>query len=318
MKKISANIISNEAKKMWLKVEIISETDDLFYVEDKYKKILFKNIDCGLNSSLGIKLAWQKKLTYVILDKNWIRIPKSIILKDKKYNLLDLQFPLVVKPWSWEHWDWVSVNIKNTKELESAILKSNKYDKETILQEFLEWDDYRLLVIDYKFIAAMKRIPAHVIWNGKSSIKELIKIENKKDSRWVEHEKSLSKIVIDKNLKENLNKCNLNIDYKPKDKEKIFLRKNANLSTWGISVDVTEIVNPEIKIMAEKSAKLLGLKVCWIDYISTDIKKPLKKQNGGIIEINCTPWLRWHHFPAIGKPRNIAKKILELAFKELW
>jgi cyanophycin synthetase len=100
----------------------------------------------------------------------------------------------------------------------------------------------------------------------------------------------------------------------PKNK-KLFVRKNANLSTWGVSIDITDQIHPEIKRMAEQASKILWLYVCGIDYLSKDITKPLKQQHWWIIEVNHTPWLRWHHFPAIGKPRNVAKEILKIAFK---
>lgn len=317
MKKISAKIIYDEAINMWLNIEIIDEEEDIFYIKNKSKKILFKNIDCWLNNSLGVKLATFKRLTYLILDKNWIKVPRSRTIKKWKRIDLDIDFPLVVKPSCGEHWDWVSVNIKSNEELNKAIIRAKKYDKEVIVQEFFRWDDYRLLVINYKFMAAIKRVPAHIIWNWSNSIEELIKIENKNPSRWKEHSSSLTKITIDNEIKKNLRELNIDLNYKPKKNETIFLRKNANLSTGGISIDVTELVNPEIIKMVENAAEILGLKVCWIDYISEDISKPIDKQSWWIIEVNSTPWLRWHHYPSIGKPKNVAKEILKTAIKQL-
>jgi cyanophycin synthetase len=98
--------------------------------------------------------------------------------------------------------------------------------------------------------------------------------------------------------------------------QQIFVRKNANLSTGWIAIDMTDDLHPEIKKMCEKATKILWLQVCWIDFLSTDISKPLAEQIWGIIEINATPGLRGHHFPFQGQPRNVAKAILDLAFQK--
>ena len=306
---------------MGFSVEVLSEKYDIFYVKNKNKKVLFKNIDCWLNSSLWIKLSRYKKLTYFMLWWNWIKVPNSIVT-NKNYQNLDsllkekkIKFPLVVKPCVWSHGDWVSVNIWNYTNLEKAINIALKHDNEILIQEFFKWDDYRILLVNHKIVAAMQRVPAYIVWNWKEDIKILIKKENQNEKRWEWHAKSLSTIIIDAELKRQLEIKWLNINSIPKRNQKIFLRKNANLSTWWVSIDVTDKIHPEIKKMCEKASKILWLKVCWIDYLSEDISKPLSKQKWWIIEVNHTPWLRWHHFPFEWKPRNVAKEILKLALK---
>jgi len=190
LKNISSKIITNEAKKNWFKVEIISEEHDIFYLEKEWKKVLFKNIDCWLNNSLSVKFARQKKLTYIMLENHNIKVPKSLYINKKTKEIEKLikenklVFPLVVKPSIWEHWNWVSVNIKNKEQLKNAIIKAFKYNNEIIIQEFFKWSDYRVFCVNNKVLAVMKRIPAYILWDWKKTIKELIKIENKREERW--------------------------------------------------------------------------------------------------------------------------------------
>lgn len=320
MKDISARIICDEAKKMWFKIKIISEDLNIFEIKNWKKTVLFKNIDCWINSSLWMRFARYKKLTYFMLEQYGIKVPKSIIVESNiwirdKLKEAWLKFPLVVKPAVWEHWDWVSVNLKTLKEIETAIRFALKYDNKVLVQEFFKWWDFRIIIIGHKFIAAMNRVPAYIIWDWKSSIKEILKKENNNPLRWEWHEKNISKILVDKELKRYIADQWLDLScVLPKDK-KIFVRKNANLSTWGISIDVSNKIHPEIIKMCEMASKILQLNVCGVDYLSEDITKPLKQQKWWIIEVNHTPWLRWHHFPFEGKSNNVAKEILKLALK---
>lgn len=324
MKSISSQIIIQEAKNIWYIVEVISDDSDIFTIKKNWQKHIFKNIDCWLNTSLWVKFSKYKSLTYLMLWRYWVKIPKSIIAKkweQKKKIMKNIQaawlfFPLVVKPSNGAHWDWVSVNITNEKELNKAIDRALSFYHHIIIQEFLTGEDHRLIVVDHKFVAAMKRIPAHIIGDGIQSIQDLINKENQNPLRGKWHSSSLTKIKIDKELKSYINNQWFTLESIPKKKKLILIRKNANLSTWWISMDITDKIHPEIKKMAEKASKILWLKVCWIDYLSDNISNPLAQQKWWIIEVNHTPWLRWHHFPTIGEPRNVAKAILQLAFKK--
>lgn len=324
MKSISSKIISEEAKKMWWKINVISHDFDIFFAEKKWKKIMFKNIDCGVNSSLGMRFARFKTLTYSVLSYYNIKVPKSLVIKKwekissiiKKMKEKNINFPLVIKPAVGEHGNGVSVKIKDSDGIKKATKHALKYHNQVIIQEFLEWEDHRLIVVNHKFIAAMKRVPASITGNWKDSIKILIDTENKNPLRGKKHDKILTKIPIDTELKRYIASQWFTLQsILPKNK-KIFLRKNANLSTWWISVDITDQIHPTIKRMAEKASKILWLQVCGIDYLSQDITKPLHQQTWWIIEVNHTPWLRGHHFPAIGTAKNVAKAILQLAFKK--
>ena len=320
MKSISSNIIAEEAVKMGFKIKIIDKRYDIFSITGNGKTRIFKNIDCGVNTWLWVRFANQKKLTYALLEKKKIPVPKSISVNAITFDVskiqdLGLVFPLVVKPGIGEHWDWVVVNIQTEEELIDAIQYASKYKNQILIQEFFKWEDYRIIVINHKFVAAMKRIPAHIIGDGINSIENLIREENNNPARWEWHQKGLSKIFIDEEAKKCLEKQDYTLESIPNKDCLVYIRKNANLSTGGISVDVTNDVHPEIRKICEKASKAVCLKVCWIDYLSENISKPLNKQTGGIIEINHTPGLRGHHFPAIGKPRNIAKRILKLALK---
>ncbi|MFZ2151222.1 MAG: hypothetical protein WAZ12_02555 [Candidatus Absconditicoccaceae bacterium] len=320
MKDISARIMCDEARKMGFKVKTISEDLNMFEIKNGKKTVLFKSIDCGINSSLGMRFARYKKLTYFMLEQYGIKVPKSIIVESNigisdKLKEAGLKFPLVVKPSVGEHGDGVSVNLKNLKEIGTAIKFALKYDNKVLVQEFFKGGDFRIIIIGHKFVAAMNRVPAYIIGDGKNSIKEILKKENNNPLRGEGHEKNISKILVDKELKRYIANQGFDLSYILPKGKKIFVRKNANLSTGGTSIDVSNKIHPEIIKMCEMASKVLQLNVCGVDYLSEDITKPLKQQKGGIIEVNHTPGLRGHHFPFEGKSNNVAKEILKLALK---
>jgi cyanophycin synthetase len=68
--------------------------------------------------------------------------------------------------------------------------------------------------------------------------------------------------------------------------------------------------------MCARVAALAGLDVCGIDLRLRAISQPLatpekNDPNGAVIEINSSPGLRMHHYPAEGRPRDVAGHIVD-------
>ncbi len=314
---ISSELIIKEAEKQWLDVEIIVKEKNLFYLKKWDKKFLFKNIDCGLNSALWYKIAEDKELTYWILGKYNLPVPQSMyISKENRDNKINIDFPLVVKPVDGAHGDGVTVNIMNLERYKKALDLSFSMSNKAIVQNYISWYDHRVLVVGNKVVSATKRIPAFIIWNGKNTIEELIILENKTNKlRWDGHSKPMSFIKIDDELETYIQEQRLWLDSIPKKAEKIFVRRNANLSTGGIAQDVTDIIHPQVIKTVIKAANICELQVAGIDILTSDISKSLDETNGVIIEINATPGLRMHYYPTEWSPRTPAKDILELVLK---
>jgi hypothetical protein len=98
------------------------------------------------------------------------------------------------------------------------------------------------------------------------------------------------------------------LDIVPENGQEIPLLKTSNLSQGGESVDCTDTASDEIKNIAVQAAQATHLGVAGVDIITTDIERA-SAQNSWIIEVNASPGIRMHQFPAQGKPRNVAKKL---------
>jgi cyanophycin synthetase len=115
-------------------------------------------------------------------------------------------FPLVFKPLDGNHGKGASINVKTFEEAVEAFAHAKKYSRKIIVEKFITGYDFRVLVINNRFIAAALREPAHVIGDGKSTIKQLIDKENLDPRRGYGHENVLTEISVDRETLEQLAK----------------------------------------------------------------------------------------------------------------
>ena len=96
--------------------------------------------------------------------------------------------------------------------------------------------------------------------------------------------------------------------------EVVDLKSTANLSTGGISRDVTDSVHPSNIHLVERIARIVGLDIAGIDVISPTVEKPIGDVGGGIVEVNAAPGFRMHTNPTEGTPRDAAGAVLEMLY----
>ena len=191
---------------------------------------------------------------------------------------------------------------------------AKKISRGVIVEKFITGYDYRVLVVNYKFVAAAKRTPAMVIGDGKSTIQELIDVVNSDPRRGYGHEKVLTAIKVDDSTINILEDHKLTLNSVLPKGEGLHLKATANLSTGGTSTDVTDIVHPNNIFMAERIAKIIGLDICGIDIMSPDISVQLKENNGAVLEVNAAPGFRMHIAPTEGLPRNVAEPVMDMLY----
>lgn len=315
---ISSILLIEEAEKKWFEVEILSESKNLFYIRWNKKEVLFKLTDFWWNSSLWFKLCDDKELTNKVLERKWLPIAKSFYLnKDNleflnSWNLWDFKFPVIIKPLNEWHGNWVIMWIESYVELLIKLRSSFDVYDDMIIQEQISWDEIRILVVKWKIIVAINRIPAFIIWDWINTIEKLIEIENSTNElRWEWYKKPLSNIVIDEELISFIEKQDLNLNYIPQKWKNIQLRWNSNIWTGWIPVNVTDQISEDIKRVSIESAKVLWLDICWVDILTLDVTKSLSETWWIILEANATPGIWWHKELLWV---NSAEEILKLIF----
>jgi cyanophycin synthetase len=279
------------------------------------------------DSSLAKKVQKNKSWTNQLIESmelpiaKWAKVEKK---EDLEEIAKDIGFPLVIKPVGLTAGHGVHVGINTLEELQEAYdsiqeyFKNMKYpkagwQKRIIVQKMVPGDDHRILVVNGKVEIATHRIPARVKGDGRHTIEQLIELENKNPQR----DKSkpthtLKPIKINEKLKSVINENGYKLSDIPEEDEIVYVRKVASMSQGGITADVTDKLNPQIKYICESIAQSIQANVLGVDVLAVDISKPLTKKNGSIIEMNTMPEIYLNAFPVIGKSYpDIGEKILD-------
>ncbi|MHC2992664.1 cyanophycin synthetase, partial [Pontibacter sp. HJ8] len=265
----------------------------------------------------AVEIAGDKDATKELLDEAGIPVPKgtTVYSQEELRRAVDsLGYPLVLKPLDGNHGKGATINVTNWKDALKGLTAAQKYGHAVMVERFMEGFDFRLLVINGKFVAAAKRTPAMVTGDGTSTIKQLVDRENKDPRRGIGHEKALTRITIDTHTQNILKAKGLTTQSVLAEGEVLYLKSTANISTGGTATDVTDLVDPYNILMAERIAGLIGLDICGIDVMTTDIAIPLNEAGGAVLEVNAAPGFRMHISPTYGLPRNVAEPVIDMLF----
>lgn len=268
-------------------------------------------------SSIGVEIAGDKEDTKHLLEQANVPVPKGEIVRSER-GLKDairyLGYPIVIKPINGNHGRGITINIDNWDDAVGGFEAAKKISRSVIIEKYITGDDYRLLVIDHKLVAAAIRTPAHVIGDGKSTIQELINKINEDPRRGYGHENVLTMISVNDMTLNLLKAKDYTVDTVLPEGEVMNLKDTANLSTGGTAKDVTDIVHPTNIFMAERISRVIGLDICGIDIMTSDISKPLSETGGAVLEVNAGPGFRMHLAPTEGLPRNVAANVMDMLF----
>lgn len=268
-------------------------------------------------SSIGVELACDKEDTKHLLEQAEVPVPRGEIIRREsslEATCKYVGFPLVVKPVGGNHGRGITVNINNFDKALMAFREAKEVSKAVIVEKYVVGEDYRLLVINNRLVAAAKRTPANVIGNGESTIQELIDKVNTDPRRGYGHENVLTQITINSLTKNIIAAKGYTPDSILPEGEMLLLKDTANLSTGGTSEDVTDIVHPSNIFMVERISKVIDLDICGVDIMTTDITKPLEETGGAVLEVNAGPGFRMHLAPTQGLARNVAAPVVDKLF----
>ena len=270
-----------------------------------------------LTSHAAVEIAGNKNRTKRMLKAAGVPVPRGTTVystEGLKDAVEELGYPIVTKPLDGNHGKGATINIKNWKEAQAGLAAAQVYSRAVIVEQFIEGFDFRLLVVNGKLVAAAKRTPACVTGDGTSTIQQLVDEVNKDPRRGVGHEKVLTQIKLDKHSLQIMKARGLTAKSVLPAGETLYLKSTANISTGGTATDVTDLIHPDNLLMAERVAGIVGLDICGIDVLTTDIAIPLNETRGAVIEVNAAPGFRMHISPAEGLPRNVAAPVVDMLF----
>ncbi len=262
----------------------------------------------------GFATFFMKRMGYNVIpgktfySNDWSRAIESRDNIDAAYQYAQkLGLPVIVKPNSGSQGTGVTL-VHNRREFYRAMRAIFKRDKVALVQKPVYGKDYRVVVLDNRVISAYQRIALNVVGDGKSTIRCLLA---KKQLQFVTSSRDTRIKIKDPRIFEKLKHQGLSLRSVPKKGERVYLLDNANLSTGGDSVDMTDKIHPEFRKIAIKLTKDMGLRLCGVDFmISGDINQ--KPEVYWILEINSAPGL--DHYAKIGRAQE---KVVEQLYLEV-
>ncbi|MEH2295800.1 acetate--CoA ligase family protein [Nostoc sp.] len=250
-------------------------------------------------------------------------VPEGDIVFSEKEALAaarQIGYPVAVKPVVGHKGIGVTADVQDSKELVSAYNRAVAAIPEDqltriIVEKSISGSDFRLLCVNGKFVAATERRPASVVGDGYLTLAELIRQENRKPARLDTPTSPMSKIQIDEAMELYLDEQRLSLDSVIEKGRTVYLRKVANLSAGGISIDATQTVHDDNIILAQDIAQHFQLTCLGIDIMAKSLSESWKFSNLAILEINAAPGVLMHLKPSVGESVDVPSRILETFFE---
>ncbi|HZF08516.1 MAG TPA: cyanophycin synthetase [Thermoanaerobaculia bacterium] len=280
-----------------------------------------KRIEAALTSSTphtAVEIAADKTLTHRLLAGLGLPVPRQELAGDAEEAVAAagrLGYPVVVKPKDGHHGRGVSTGLLGPDPVRAAYMRAAAVGSSRVIVEGHQPGcDYRILVVDGRVAAAARRVPGHVVGDGRQTVRELVEQVNSDPRRGRGHEKPLTRMTLDEEARRLLAEAGLTADSVLSAGEVFFLRTTGNLSTGGTAIDCTDSLHPDNRLMAERAARAVGLDIAGVDFLSPNIAESHRTVGGAIVEVNAGPGLRMHLAPSEGRPRDVAGAILDMLF----
>ena len=257
--------ITDEAKKRGISVEVIDPDTPIYNLVYNGEKIRCCRSLTDRVGAITFQLTQNKHLANSFLKKHGFSVPEQELFENyQKAELFLKQFKnIVVKPCSQWGARGVSVKINNKEDLRAAVRSAAKFEGDIILEEYVNGEDNRLIFVDYRFVAAVRRFPAYVTGNGKDSFRSLIRKKNIMTKKL----DPVNVVPFDRETLRTISAKGFGYDSVPKKDRKIEVRMNANYHTGGIVEVVTDQVRKDLVDTAKKIVRLAELPVCGVDFL---------------------------------------------------
>jgi cyanophycin synthetase len=271
----------------------------------------------GRTPHIAVELASDKEETNKILAGLGLPVPKQELVQSETQAVRAARrigFPVVTKPYNGNHGRGISIRLMSDEEVAHGFNVAREHSRSVVVESFLEGADHRLLVVNGGLVAATRRTPGHVVGDGEHTVAQLVEIVNQDPRRGVGHEKVLTRLELDAQAYKMLERATLTAESVPARGEAVYLRSTANLSTGGTATDVTDVIHPDNREMAERAVRAIGLDVGGVDFLSRDITESYRAIGGGICEVNAAPGFRMHVAPSEGTARDVAAPVIDMLF----
>jgi GNAT-family acetyltransferase (TIGR03103 family) len=300
-----AQIIIDEARRRGILVEVLDDQLAYFRLTLGGRSVTCRESLTGLASAIAFCRCDDKRVTHRVLEAAGLEVPAQ---QEAASDVADAMFlrergRVVVKPARGEQGTGVSVDVRTPAELIDAVATARRECPDVVLEEFVEGQDLRVIVIGGEVVAASVRKPPQVTGTGRHTVAELIEKYNR---RRMAATGGKSRVPQDDETERCVRAAGYELDSVPDAGETLTVRKAANLHTGGTIHDVTELVHPALTEASVAAAQALEIPVVGLDLAVPDVAG----SEYAIIEANERPGLANH------EPQPTAERFIDLLFPQ--
>lgn len=298
-----ARIIVSEARRRGIFAEVTDAEGGFFRLTHGGRSIHCRESLSELTSGVAVSICDDKAVTRRVVERAGVRVPEQMAAGDRAelQAFLARHGSLVVKPARGEQGRGVAVGLETLEEVERAVEFARRFSDRVLVEQQVQGEDLRLIVIDYQLVAAAVRRPARVIGDGITPIQTLIERQSRRRAAATGGE---STIPIDAETERCVGRAGFALDDVAPEGLEIAVRKAANLHTGGTIHDVTAEVHPFLAQAAVTAARAIEIPVTGIDFMVRSPSEP----DYAFIEANERPGLANH------EPQPTAERFVDLLF----
>jgi GNAT-family acetyltransferase (TIGR03103 family) len=302
---VYARILVDEARRRGIGVEVLDAGHGYFRLSLGGRTITCRESLSELTSAIAMSRCDDKRVTRRVLTDAGLRMPEQMLAgnRDALRAFVARHGRVVVKPARGEQGRGVKVDLRSLAEVGRAIAGARRFCEDVIVEELVPGEDLRVVVIDYRVVAAATRSPAQVTGDGRNSVRTLIAKQSRRRRAATGGESS---IPLDAETRRCVESAGHSMDAVLPAGETLVVRKTANLHTGGTIHDVTDRLHPELAAVAERAARALEIPVVGFDFVVPDVEGSAY----AIIEANERPGLANH------EPQPTAERFVDLLFPQ--
>jgi len=300
-----ARIIVDEARRRGIGVELVDAEGGLFRLRWGGRSLRCRESLSELTTGVAVAICDDKAVTRRVVQAAGVRVPEQIEAGDPvaERAFLARHGAVVVKPARGEQGRGVSVNLRSVDAMERAIEAARTHCERVVVEQFVEGEDLRLVVIDYRLVAAAVRRPPWVVGDGQSTVRTLLERLSRRRAAATDGESS---VPMDAETERCINESGYRLDDVPEPGAEIRVRRTANLHTGGTLHDVTDGVHPALVQAAVEAARAIAIPVVGVDLMVAAPDRP----DYAFIEANERPGLANH------EPQPTAERFVDLLFPQ--
>lgn len=298
-----AMIIINEARRRGIGVEVVDAEGGYFTLSFGGRSVVCRESLSELTTAVAMSRCDDKAVTRRLMLKAGLKVPAQKVAGTPEENAAFLKEhgSIVVKPARGEQGKGITVDVTTEEEVAKAVAEARNHAETVLLEQFFQGDDLRIIVIDYRVVAAAIRRPAEVTGTGEHTVKALIEAQSRRRSAATGGE---SKIPMDAETERCVAANGYSMDDVLPVGQVLPVRKTANLHTGGTIHDVTDRLHRTLVDAAITGAKALDIPLVGFDFLVPSVSEP----DYVIIEANERPGLANH------EPQPTAERFVDLLF----